>query len=240
MPVVWQRPDDWQADLAMLRMRDAVVRSRTTLVSSVRGSVKPFGERLGDHASESLARFAQKELPAWLLLQAAPLFEGIEALTRSVDAYDDQLQAMLLRRPESARLLQVHGVGAVTTGVFMAVVGDPKRFPRSRDLSAYLGLAPAQEQSGKADPQLGISKAGDPLCRRLLVQCAQYILGHFGRDSALRRWGLKLAGDGKNMARKKKAVIAVARKLAILLHRLWLTGESYEPLRGCVREECDA
>jgi transposase len=140
---------------------------------------------------------------------------------------------MLARHPDSERLLQVHGVGPVTTSVYMAVVGDPRRFRRSRDVAAYVGLVPGQDQSGEEDPQLGISKAGDHLCRRVLVQCAQYILGHYGQDSALRRWGLKLAGDGKNRARKKKAVVAVARKLAILLHRLWVTGERYEPLRGC-------
>lgn len=232
VPIVWQRPDEWQQDLATVRMRDAVVRARSSLNSAVRGSVKPFGERIGDHPTESMPGHARRELPAWLNERAAPLLEGIEDLGRQVAAYDQQLAAMLTRRPESERLLQVHGVGPVTASVFMAVIGDPRRFQRSRDVAAYLGLAPGQDQSGEEDPQLAISKTGDRLARRVLVQCAHYILGHFGQDSALRRWGLKLAGDGKNRARKKKAVVAVARKLATLLHRLWVSGERYEPLRG--------
>lgn len=234
---VWQRDEEWQRDLATLRMRDALVRCRSSLVHALRGSVKPFGERIGSHATESVARKAREELPGWLSEQAAPLLDSIEDLSRHVAAYDRQLNDMLVRRPQSERLLQVHGVGPVTAAVFMAVIGDPRRFKRSRDVPAYLGLVPGQAQSGEEDPQLGISKAGDSQARRVLIQCAQYMLGHFGQDSALRHWGLKLAGDGKNKARKKKAVVAVARKLAVLLHRLWLTGERYEPLRGWRAEE---
>jgi len=107
---------------------------------------------------------------------------------------------------------------------------NPERFVKSRDVGPYLGLVPKQEDSGESQPQLGISKAGDTMVRRLLVGSAQYILGPFGPDTDLRRYGLRLCERGGKNA-KKRAAVAVARKLAVLLHRLWVTGEVYEPLR---------
>ena len=136
--------------------------------------------------------------------------------------------------PETALLEQVGRMGPITALRYVLTIEDPKRIERSRNVGAYLGLRPRQRQSGQRDPELRITKAGDRNLRRLLVQCAQYILGPFGKDSDLRRWGLALASRGKATA-KKKAVIAVARKLAVLLHRLWLTGEVYEPLRNTER-----
>jgi transposase len=230
---VWQRPREYQEDLTVIRARDALMRSRSRLAHAVRGLVKPHGERLGKHSTESLPKHARLELSKPVLALVEPLLVAIEQLTQQMEAYDKQIAAILERRHgDAARLKQVHGVGQVTTSVYLAVIGDPQRFRRSRDAGAYAGLVSRLEQSGAADPQLGISKCGDALLRRVLVQCAQYILGRFGEDSDLRRWGLKLAGEGKNKARKRKAVVAVARKLAVLLHRLWITGETYEPLRN--------
>ena len=237
VPQVWQRPEANQEELTLVRMRDALVRSRGLLVNSLRGAVKPHGERLGSHSSASLARFGRVALSPRMQALGEPAFCAVEALNQQLRRYDERVAEQLARRQESERLLQVHGVGPVTVAVFMAVVGDPRRFRRSRDVAAYLGLAPLQQQSGEHDPQLGISKAGNGLARRVLVQCAHYILGLNGQDSALRRWGLAMAGDGKNQARKRKAVIAVARKLAVLLLRLWVSGERYEPLRGVPVEE---
>jgi transposase len=136
--------------------------------------------------------------------------------------------------PETSLLSQVGGVGPITALCYVLTIEDPKRIERSRNVGAYLGLRPRQRQSGQRDPEMRITKAGDRELRRLLVQCAQQILGPFGKDADLRRWGLELAGRGGATA-KKKAVIAVARKLAVLLHRLWLTGEVYEPLRNTHR-----
>src|SRR3972149_5259680 len=130
----------------------------------------------------------------------------------------------------AARLLrQVPGVGPLTAMTFVLVIEDPGRFRKSREVAPYLGLVPRQAQSGERAPQLAITKAGDPLLRRLLVQRAHYILGPFGPDSALRRWGLRLAGAGSSRARRR-AIVAVARKLAVLLHRLWVSGEVYQPI----------
>ena len=138
--------------------------------------------------------------------------------------------------PETALLSQAHGVGPITALCYVLTIEDPKRINKSRNVGAYLGLRPRQHQSGQRDPELRITKAGDRDLRRLLVQCAHQILGPFGKDSDLRRWGLGLASRGGATA-KKKAVIAVARKLSVLLHRLWLTGEVYEPLRTANRRE---
>ena len=112
----------------------------------------------------------------------------------------------------------------------MLTVEDPARFPKNREVAAYLGLVPRQRDSGEREPQLGISRSGDPGLRRLLVQAAHYILGPFGPDTDLRRWGERYAGTGARNA-KKRAVVAIARRLAVLLLALWKTGEVYEPLR---------
>ena len=135
------------------------------------------------------------------------------------------------RYPETGHLRQVSGVGPLTSFSFVLTLEDPERFKNSRAVGPYLGLRPRQSQSGESDPELRITKAGDTDLRRLLVGSAHYILGPFGPDTDLRRWGLALAARGRKNA-KKRAVVAVARKLAVLLHRLWVTAEVYEPLRN--------
>ena len=135
------------------------------------------------------------------------------------------------RYPETGLLRQVAGVGPITALTFVLTIEEPSRFTRSRDVASYLGLRPKKRQSGGSDPELRISKAGDPYLRRTLIQAAQYILGHYGPDTTMRRFGERLAARGGRSARKK-AVVAVARKLAVLLHRLWVTKQRYEPLRG--------
>src|ERR1035437_9476712 len=135
------------------------------------------------------------------------------------------------RYPQTALLTQVSGVWTLTAMAFVLTIEDPQRFARSRDVGCYLGLRPKQQDSGERSPQLRITKAGDSYLRKMLVSCAHYIIGPFGPDTDLRRWGLKLCERGGKNA-KKRAVVAVARKLAVLLHRLWVTGEVYEPLRS--------
>lgn len=126
-------------------------------------------------------------------------------------------------------LRQVPGVGSLTALAFMMTLGDKNRFERSRHVGAYLGLTPKQHQSGQSDPELGVSKEGNKYLRKLLIQCAHSILNR-APDSDLKRWGLGLIERGGKRGRKR-AVTAVARKLAVLLHRLWITGEVYERVR---------
>ena len=120
---------------------------------------------------------------------------------------------------------QVEGIGPLTALTFVLTLEDPYRFEKSRSVGAYLGLVPATDQSGDRDPQKRISKEGDEMLRKLLVGSAHYILGPFGSDSDLRRHGEKIASRGGKNA-KKRAAVAVARKLSVLLHSLWVAGRS--------------
>ena len=133
-------------------------------------------------------------------------------------------------------IARVAGVGPLTALAYVLTLEDPDRFAGSRAVGAYLGLRPKQASSGTRTPQLRITKAGDGMLRRLLVGSAHYILGPFGPDCDLRRWGLRLAARGGKNA-KKRAVVAVARKLAVLLHRLWVTGDRYQALRRTTGQE---
>ena len=156
----------------------------------------------------------------------------IDELSVRIAEYDEMLEHVAQTRyPQTTLLKQVSGVGTLSALAFVLTIEDPHRFARSRDVGSYLGLRPKQQDSGDRSPQLRITKAGDSYLRRMLVSCAHYILGPFGPDTDLRRWGLKLCERGGKNA-KKRAVAGVARKLAVLLHRLWVTGEVYEPLRN--------
>jgi transposase len=223
------RSDVLQADLAIAKARDTLVATRTKLVNHVRGTVKSFGERLPKCSSCAFARHTRALIPAALQVALAPVYETIAKLDEQIRAQDKLIEGKAKANPDVAVLGQVDGVGALTSLVYVLTLEDKNRFAKSRMAAAFLGLRPRKRKSGDDDPQLRITKAGDPFVRRLLVLSANYILGPFGKDSDLRRWGLKLAERGGKNA-KKCAKVAVARKLAALLHRLWVTGEVYEPL----------
>jgi transposase len=235
-PVVL-RSAQTQADREELRARDALVRCRTLLVNHVRAAVKTTGERLPRSSTESFAKRARLSLPEGLRACLAPLLDQIESLSRAIRAFDRRIEEIAKEcYPQTARLRQVTGVGPQTALAYALTLEDPTRFANGRAVGSFLGLRPRRKQSGERDPQLRITKGGDPLMRRLLVNAAQYILGPFGPDTDLRRFGQRLAERGGKAA-KKRAAVAVARKLAVLLHRLWLTGEAYEPLRNAKRNE---
>lgn len=229
------RGEGTQADLALLRSRNALVRARTRLISHTRGSVKSLGSRLPACSSATFARTVELGVPEELVPALAPVLAVIAKLSEEIHALDEKIEAMAKERyPECALLTQVPGVGTLTAMVFLLTLEDPERFPKSRSVGSYLGLRPRQADSGSLSPQLRITKAGDEHVRWLLVGAAHYILGPFGPDSDLRRWGLALAEQGGKRG-KKRAVVAVARKLSVLLLRLWVTGEVYEPLRNTRR-----
>jgi transposase len=220
-----------QADLAVIRARDAVVAARTQLVNHVRGAVKSWGSRMPRCSPRSFAQKGELEVPEPLRAALGPVLQVIREMTERIKDYDRQIEeACRESYPETELLRQVGGVGAVTALAYVLTLEDANRFGRSRSVGSFLGLRPGRDKSGAQDPELRITKAGDQLLRRLLVGSAHYILGPFGPDCDLRRWGLKLASRGRKNA-KKRAVVAVARKLAVLLHRLWVCGEVYEPLR---------
>ena len=220
-----------QADRALLRSRNALVECRTKLVNHARGIVKSIGGRLPGCSTTYFHKRVREDVPDELKPALTPVLDTITKLTQQIQRLETRIERLAAKRyPETGLLRQVSGVGALTALSFVLTVEDPERFKSSRAVGPYLGLRPRQSQSGDQDPELRITKAGDTDLRRLLVGSAHYILGPFGPDTDLRRWGLALADRGKKNA-KKRAVVAVARKLAVLLHRLWVTAEVYEPLR---------
>jgi transposase len=226
---IQHRSREVRQDLVMLRARDALVAVRTELINTTRGLVKSMGTRLPKCSSRS---FAQKgeEVAVEIREALLPWMRLAAALSADIKEYDKKIETLGREKyGHTALLRQVKGVGPITALAYVLTLEDPKRFVKSRDVGPYLGLVPKQEDSGESQPQLGISKAGDTMVRKLLVGSAQYILGRFGPDTDLRRYGLRLCERGGKNA-KKRAAVAVARKLAVLLHRLWVNGEVYEPL----------
>jgi transposase len=227
------RGPEAQGDLAVIRARAELVDCRTALINTARGLAKPRGERLkscdADDVKESLADGLREATQNAI----RPLLKSVEAITQQIGAYDKKIQEIEKRYPEAKVLKQVNGVGTLIALTFILTLEDAERFAHSRDVGPYLGLTRKLRDSGESQPELGISKAGDMLLRRLLVQAAHCILRDGAPDSDLRVWGLTKvqAGAGKkgSKRRKKKAAVAVARKLAVLLHRLWATGEVYDP-----------
>ena len=242
------RTAEAQQHLAMIRARAALVDGRTALINTARGLVKAFGERLAACDADQMGVDKLKGLEPAEQAALAGLLRVVEATTEQIQEYDQQIAEIARKHyPETALLQQVHGVGLLIALTFILTLEDAERFERSRDVGCYVGLRPKRKDSGESQPELNITKEGDVYLRRLLVQGAHCILSPRGPDTDLKRWGLKLAGEGekkvggkesqskkpkKSKKAKKRAVVAVARKLAILLHSLWVTGEVYEPLRN--------
>jgi transposase len=221
-----------QADLTVIRARAGLVRARTALVNTARGLAKSYGERLRGCNVRNMNPEKAEGLSAELQRALEPLLVGIESLSERIRECNERIEHLAQESyPQVALFKQVKGVGTLIALTFLLTLEDPHRFRKSRDVGCYLGLQPGRRNSGQSEPQMHISKEGDPYLRTLLVQGAHHILGPFGVDSDLRRWGLKLAERGGKSG-KKRAVIATARKLAVLLHRLWVSGEVYEPLHN--------
>ena len=224
------RGESSQAHLALIRSREALVRTRARLINHVRFTVKPFGHRLPKCSAQGFHKKVAGGIPEFLEPSLGPILQTIGELTDRIREYDRKLEAAAEELyPETRLLRQVQGVGPLTALAFVLILEDPMRFANGRAVGAYVGLVPGKDQSGDNDPQRRICRHGNELLRRLLVGCAHYILGPFGQDSDLRRHGEKIAQRGGKNARKR-TIVAVARKLAVLLHRLWLSGEVYDPL----------
>ena len=219
-----------QADMALIHSRRSLIEARTKLINRARGLVKSFGSRLPRCDADQFTRKVKDCIPEALGGPIEPLLRMIAGLTEEIDALDKRVKALAEKYSQATvPLMQVDSIGPLIATTYALTVRDPARFRKSRQVGAYLGLTPRQQSSGQREPELSITKAGNVYLRKLLVNAANRVLGPFGSDCDLRRWGLKKAAGGKNA--KKRAVVAVARKLAVLLHHLWLTGEKYEPLR---------
>lgn len=226
---IHHRSQQAQSDLAVIKARDMLVKSRTILIAHARGAVKSTGQRISKCSAEAFHLRLLEEMPAELMPALEPIMKSIADLTRRIRHYDKVLDKLCTEKyPETEGLGAISGVGPVTTLTFILTIEESARFDKSRAVGPFLGLTPKRDQSGQTDKQLRITKAGDAYLRRLLVGCAQYILGPFGPDCDLKRFGIKLAARGGKNA-KRRAVVAVARKLAVMMHHLWKSGAAYDP-----------
>jgi transposase len=232
---IHHRGQQAQVDLAVIKARDMLVKTRSILITHARGVVKSLGHRITKCSTDTFHKRLQDEMPSEVRPALEPVMKSIEDLTIRIHHYDKLLEELCAKRyPETERMRGISGVGPVTSLAFILTIEKSTRFNKSREVGPFLGLTPKRDQSGETNKQLRITKAGDAYLRRLLVGSAQYILGHFGPDCNLRRFGLKLASRGGKNA-KRRAIVAVARKLAVLLHQLWKSGAAYDPLyqRNC-------
>ncbi len=223
------RGEDCRASRSVLHARDLLVRTRAKLVNFVRGQVKTFGGRVPSCSTSAFRNKAACHVPEPIRAVVTPMLEMLEELEKQIRNFDREIERLCEEQhPETGVLRQVKSVGPVLALTYVATIESPARFVSSRTVGNYVGLAPAQYASGAKTPELRISKRGDRFLRRLLVNAAAYILGPFGEDSDLRRYGERIAGSGSQRD-KARARIAVARKLACLLHHLWRTGCVWDP-----------
>jgi transposase len=201
------------------------------MINHARGVLKSHGHRAPSVSPECFGTRAAASIPPELTAALKPMLELINAVSKQVKSYDKEIVRLGTEQyPVVHVLQQISGVGPILSLTFVLTLENPWRFESGRQVSAFVGLVPRKKSSGKSDPQMHITKAGDRELRRLLVLAANYILGRFGPDCDLRRFGMKIAGSGTDKAAKKRARVAVARKLAVLMHHLWRTGEIYDPL----------
>jgi transposase len=231
------RSERAQSHLMEVRVRAALVEGRTSLVNAVRNLAKSIGERLPACDADYMGLEQAMALPGEVRETLKPLLVEIEGLTTRIKECEIKLERIALEEyPETALLRQVNGVGLLIALTFVLTIEDKERFRKSRDVGCYVGLRPKRSESGASQPELRITKEGDVYLRKMLVQGAHGVLSRRSPDTDLKRWGMKLAGRGGRNA-KKRAIVAVARKLAVLLHRLWVTAEVYEPLRNSGRNQ---
>ncbi len=231
------RPEELRPVQTTLRARDALVRSRTLLVNEVRAAAKAEGARVPRCSTEAFARVAGESLEGLVRAVLAGVLAVIASLTEQIRAYDREVERLCDTRFPATRVLRtIPGVGPLTALAYVVAVGDPSRFKKSRTVGSYFGLRPRRDESGESAPERRITKQGDGYVRKLLVQASQCLLAR-GRDCSLKRWGAQIASRGRKNA-KKRAIVAVARKLAVVMHRLWVRGETFRefPLNGVPQE----
>jgi len=228
---IHHRGEQAQMDLERIKARDALVSARTALVNYVRAAVKSTGSRVPSCSAPSFHKRARECMPDVLESALNPVLCSLETLTDQIRMLEREIIHLCEHQyPETEHLRPVGGVGPITALAYVLTIEEPERFAKSRQVGAYLGLVPRRDQSGDQDKQLRITKAGDVYLRKLLVSSANYIMGPFGPDCELRRYGQRIAARGGKNA-KKRALVAVARKLAVLLHRLWSDQSAYVSLK---------
>lgn len=225
---IQHRTMETQCLLSVVRQRSALVRARTLLINSVRGTVKSLGARIPKHSADSFAKRAVVSIPPELRRAVAPVLTSIAELTHQIRQAEAEMERISRELPIVQQLQSAPSIGPVTALTYVLTIEDPYRFRKSRTVGAYVGLTRRRDDSGRHVSELGITKRGDTDLRGLLVQAAQHLLGPFGQDCPLRRWGLALAAKTSDRRGKKRAVVAVARRYAVILHRMWVTGAEFE------------
>ncbi len=222
---VYQRGDEASILQTRLRVRSTLVRSRTTMINSIRGVLRSYGYRIPGRAiSRFSIGYASLELPSELRRALDPLYATVVELTMRIDILTKSLSKDSRQDERFRRLQTVPGVGPMVSLAFVSLIDNPHRFRKSRHVGSYLGLRPRIRQSGSSEVRGSITKEGNAELRRLLVQGAHSLL-RCRQESAIRNWGLALV----DRIGKKKAVVAIARKLAVLLHRLWVNEQNFIP-----------
>lgn len=226
--------EDAMRDFLLIKSRRALVKSRTILINNSRGVVKSFGERISPRlTADAFHKHAGETLKEDTLEKIEDLIEVIGKTTEQILKYEKSIKDLIKKKYPVAELLQsINGVGPLTSLAFILTIDDPNRFEKSRNVPVYLGLVPRRDQSGDKDKQLPITKAGSKLMRSLLLNCANYILSEKGEDNQIKRFGLKISGNGKSKARKNKAKVAVARKLCVIMHQIWITNKPFMAILG--------
>jgi len=216
---------------ALLTTRSQLVAIRTRLYNQVRGLLKTFGIVLPAGKGGSFERLVERHVPADGCIELA--IGGLMRIWREVTAELDQLnrrlQEIAKKEEICRRLMSIPGLGPTTALAFVTAIDDPPRFKHSKDVGAYLGLTPRRYQSGEIDRVGHVSKCGDRLTRSLLFEAAGVLLYRSKCPTALRPWGLALS----RRAGYDKARIALARKLAVLMHRMWTNGTSFATQPAC-------
>jgi transposase len=227
---VHERSDRSMQVRALLRARALLVRTRTRIVNQVRGSVRIFGSSAPTCDPCNFHIKARAAIPPILQSALLPLLDMLKELKRAIAVYDREILDACKTCPQTTLFQGIHGVGPLVALTFVMCIEDPRRFRDSRSVGAYLGLVPGSRQSGAKDPKLRITKQGEGELRSLLVTAATHVLRRSAPDCELKRYGRRIAASGTPRD-KGRARVAVARKLACLMHRLWRTGEVYLPLR---------
>lgn len=238
---IHHREEETQLHLTHIRSRENLVQARTGLINEARGQVKALGYRLESCDADTLGPEQAKNLPEGVREALALTLQAIEQLTEKIKQADWNIGQIAKKYPEIELLTAIYGVGELTALAFVLTIEDADRFNKSRDVGAYLGMVPGQKQSGDSDPQQRITKEGDRMVRWMLVQCAHCILRKNAPDSDLKRWGetklIEQVGKAVKKSSKKKVLVAMARKLSVVMHKLWANGEVYDPLYNAKRRE---
>jgi transposase len=231
---VFLRDEVYQQMLRFHHARNMLISQRTQTINQIRGFAKSMGHRIECPSTERFHGQSKADWPRELEECAWPLMGALKTINLKIKAYD-RLIERLAGRPEFKQMVErvrvVYGVGIIGSTVFVAAIGGrPDRFDHARDIGAYLGMIPKQDQSGDDDKQLHITHAGSDIVRTALVECAGVAMMSSAKDTDLKLKGLRIAMRGGKIARKK-ARVAVARGLAVTMLALLQHPErEYVPL----------